>query len=287
MKSGSAVVILSIMLVMALSGCITTVVKPTGAVIGTEDAAVTKLGDDILSLKFMLKNKKFGIFYFTTLDWQVIDAGKRISGKLANYLAGKGGLTVIPRAVLDAKMRTQAIEQARIFDVDTMRGKEKTLPVDVIVIGTLMQDMDMVRIELKAVDLATGRLILLSGVRTPSSGEISAQDKPEMTRLYKKSPEKITDINKTFFLLQWMKEKQPLVFLLVVVKKSEMKALRTTNTVLYGKLEKRKARYERERPDVMKKIMAMQDGLSLMERYDQQRFGEIMKLKKELLGRMK
>ncbi|HOT45732.1 MAG TPA: hypothetical protein PLM53_14920 [Spirochaetota bacterium] len=287
MKSGKVLVSLSIMLAMALAGCVTTVYRPAVGVIGTEDAAVEKLGDDIRSIRLVLKDKKIGIFYFTTLDWQIIDAGKRISGKLIDYLTSKRELTIIPRIEADAKMKTQAIEQARIFDIDAMRITRRELPVDVIVIGTLMQDMGTVRIELKAIDVATGRLMLVSGVRMPASGEFSAQEKPELTALYKKSPEKIMVINRTYFLLQWMKEKQPLVFLLAVVGDSEMKALRSSNAVLTEKLDRRRGRYQQERPDVMKKIISLQEGLSLMERYDQQRFGEIMKLKKELLGRMK
>ncbi len=287
MKSGRVLVSLSIMLSMALAGCVTTVYRPAVGVTGTEEAAVEKLGDDIRSIKLILKDKKIGIFYFTTLDWQIIDAGKRISGRLINYLASKGDLAIVPRAEADAKMKTQAIEQARIFDIDSMRITRRELPVDVIVIGTLVQDMGTVRVELKVIDVATGRLMLVSGARMPASGEFSAQEKPELTALYKKSPEKIMVINRSYFLLQWMKEKQPLVFLLAVLSDSEMKALRTANAVLAGKLDIRNGRYERERPDVINKINSLKYGMSLMERYDQQRFGEIMKLKKELLARMK
>jgi hypothetical protein len=287
MKTGSAIVALSIMLILAFTGCITTVVRPANGVIGTEDAAVAKLGDDIYSLRLFLRDKKIGIVYFTTLDWQILDAGRRISGKLADYLARKGGLVIIPRTELDAKMKTQAIEKATMFDVEAIQKSRKSLPADVMVYGIVMQDMGTVRIELKVVDIATGRIILLSGVRMPSSGEFSSLEKPEMLELYKKSPDKITDINKTFFLLQWMKINQPLVFLLVVIENSEMKTVHVTNKVLYGKLEKRKERYQHERPDVIKKITALRDGLSLIKRYDQQRFGEIIRLKKELLARMK
>ncbi len=287
MKRGSVIVAASIILVISLTSCITTVVRPANGVVGSEDTAIAKLGDDILFIKMLLANKKIGVLNFTTLDWQILDAGKRISNRLTDYLARKQGLAVVPRAVLDAKMKTQAVEQASLYDVETMQKSRKSLPVDVFVIGTVMQDMGTVKIDLKVVDVATGRLMLLSSVRMPASGEFNSQDKPEMIELYKKSPDKITDINKSYYLLRWMKEKQPLVFLLVTLNTSEMKALAATNTVLTGKLDRRKGRYQKERPDVIKKIMALQHGLSLMERYDQQRFIEIMKLKRELLGKMK
>ncbi len=288
MKSGSVLVALSIILVMAFSGCATTVNKPAGNVVGTEDAAVAKLGDDILSLRLMqFKDKRIGIFYFTTLDWQILDPGKRISNKLTGYLTRKGGIKIVPLAEVQEKMKIQAIELARIYDVDAKGVSGNTRLPDVIVSGIMIQDMGTVTIDMKAMDLATGRVILLSGVRIPATGEFSTLDKPELTALYKKSPEKITQINKSFYMLKWMKDNQPLVFMLVTVKNKEMKELRKNKTVLYGKMEKRKSRYERERPDVMKKITALVDGLSLMERYDQPRFGEVMQWKKALLARMK
>lgn len=287
MKSASVIFSLCVTLVMAPAGCITTVIKPADVVVGSEDAAIAKLGDDVRSVSIILHNKRIGIFYFTTLDWQTIDAGKRISNKLADYLTRKGGLMIIPRTELDAIIKTQAIEQASIFDVEAMRKRGKALTLDVFIIGTVAQAGGTVEIELKAVDVAAGRLMLLSGVRMPATGEFTSDDNPEIVQLNKKSPEKIAVMNKTYFVLKWMKANQPLVFLLAVVKDSEMKSLRVTNAVLSGKLAIRKERYQQERPDVMKKIKRLQYGLSLMDRYEPQRFTEIMKLRKELLDRMK
>jgi hypothetical protein len=287
MKSGSVILSLYAVIVVATTGCITTVVRPADVLVSSEDAAITKLGDDIYSFRVIMNNKRIGIFYFTTLDWRIVDAGKRISGRLGDYLARKGGLRMIPRAELDAIMKTQAIEQASIFDVEAIQKRGKALPVDAIIIGTVAQADGTVEIGLKVVDVATGRLMLLTGVRMPAAGEIISQANPEIVQLNKKSPEKITAMNKTYFLLQWMKSNQPLVFLLAVVEDREMKILRTTNTVLAGKLARRKERYRQERPDVIKKIRNLQDGLSLMERYESQRFSEIINWKKELLARMK
>jgi len=287
MKSGSVIFSLCIILVMTFTGCTTTVIRPADVIVNSEDAAIAKLGDDVHSLLFLLLNKKIGILYFTTLDWQIIDVGKRLSGKLADYLTRKGGLAMVPRAELDAIMKTQAIEQTSIFDIEAIQKGGKAPTIDVVITGTVAQADGRIEIQLKVFDVATGRLMLLSGVRMPAAGEFTAQENPEIILLNRKSPEKIAAMNKTYFLLQWMKANQPLVFLLAAVNDNEMKSLRATNAVLSGKLAKRKERYQHERPDVMRKIGNLQDGLSLMDRYEPQRFREIIRWKKELLDRMR
>ncbi len=287
MRSRKVIFSLCIILVMTFTGCTTTVIKPADVVVGSEDAAIAKLGNDVHSLLFLMLNKKIGILYFTTLDWQVIGVGKRLSDRLAGYLNKKGGLTLIPRARLDVIMKTEAIEQASIFDIDAVKKKGKALTMDVVIMGTVVQSEGTIEIELKVMEVATGRLMLVSGVRMPATREFVTPENPEIILLNKKSPDKIMAMNRAYFLLQWMKTNQPLVFLLAVVKNDEMKSLRTTNPVLSEKLAKRKERYQQERPDVIKKIRSLQDGLTLMERYEPQRFSEIIRWKKELVDRMR
>ena len=287
MKPGRVISLLCCALVIAPLRCMTTVVRPADVVVAGEDAAIVKLADDINTVRILLYNKKIGVFYFTTLDWEIIDAGKRISGKLSDYLARKVALPVIPQARLYAIMKTEAIEQASIFDVEAIQKREKELKVDVIITGTISHSKDGIQIELKTVDVATGRMMLLSGVRMPATGEYTFKENPDLVQLNRKSPGKIAAMNKTYFLLQWMKANQPLVFLLSVLKDSELKSLRTTNPVLSGKLAVRNERYEQQRPEIIKKIKGLRDALSLMERYEIRRFGEIMKWKKELLDWMK
>lgn len=278
-------VIISIMLVLSLSSC-ASLTRPA-AVVGSEDAAIARLGDDIRFHKVLLARKRIGVFYFATLDWRIVDAGKRLSAKLTSYLAARGDLTLVPWARLDALMKSHAIEQATIYDIDAVRRSGQPLPVDAIIYGTIVHDGGMVTIETRVIDVNTGRQILVSAVRMPASGEMSLNEKAELLQLYRKSPESVTAMNKAYFLLHWMKANQPLVYLLVTAGEKEMESFKTSNTVLYGKLKKRKNRYNQDRPDVIKKINTLKAGVSLMERHDQQRFDDVMKWKKELLARMR
>ncbi len=278
-------VIISVIFTLSLSSC-ASLTRPA-AVVGSEDAAIARLGDDIRFHKVLLARKRIGVFYFTTLDWRIVNAGRRLSGKLTNYLAARGGLALVPWAKLDALMKNSAIEQATIYDIDAVRRSGGAIPVDAIIYGTIVHDGGMVTIETRVIDVDTGRQILVSAVRMPASGEMALNDKAELLQLYRKSPESVTAMNKAYFLLYWMKANQPLVYLLVTLNKKEMEPLQKTHAVLYGKLQKRHKRYSQDRPDVIKKINTLKAGVSLMERHDQQRFDDVMKWKKELLARMR
>ncbi len=278
-------VIIFIVLALSLSSC-ASLTRPA-AVVGSEDAAIARLGDDIRFHKVLLARKRIGVFYFTTLDWRIVDAGRRLSGKLTDYLAAKGGLTLVPLARLDAMMKNSAIEHATMYDIDAVRKSGGGLPIDAIIYGTIVHDAAMVTIETRVINVATGRQILVNAVRMPASGEMALNDKAELLQLYRKSPESVTAMNKSYYMLYWMKINQPLVYLLVTLNKKEMEPLKKTHVILSGKLDKRYERYRQDRPDVIRKINTLKAGVSLMERYDQQRFDDISKWKKELLARMK
>jgi hypothetical protein len=130
----------------------------------------------------------------------------------------------------------------------------------------------------------TGKRLLMTGVRMPSTGEFTSKASPDLLLLNRKSPDKVIALNMTYYMLAWMKARQPLVFLLVVLKDDELKTLLNGTTVLGAKLSVRKDRYKRERPEIMQKIGALKDGLALINRYSQQRSSDITRWKKDLLA---
>ncbi|MBN2161196.1 MAG: hypothetical protein JW807_17545 [Spirochaetes bacterium] len=287
MKYRNARILLALALAATIPGCVTTVYRAADITVKNEQEAVRKLCDDIYFLRLNLQDKRIGVFYFSSLNWEVPPAGKRISQKLANYLAAKGDLSMIPRAELDRIMKIQAIEKASIFDVEAIQRKGKVLPVDVIIMGSIGPAESTVPISIKMVDVRSGRLMLVSGVRMPATAEFASKEDEALLALYKKSPRKIVDMNKTYYSLSWMKSRQPLVFLLAVLSDNEVKTLKTTNKILSSKLAIRRNRYKEDRPDVIKKIKALEEGVDMMSRYEPKRFDEIMKWKKELLLRMR
>src|SRR5512145_1475080 len=114
-----APVVIFVILALSLSSFAS--LNRPAAVVGSEDAAIARLGDDIRFHKVLLARKRIGVFYFTTLDWRIVDAGRRLSGKLNDYLAAKGGLTLVSLAKLDALMKSSAIEHATMYDIDAVR----------------------------------------------------------------------------------------------------------------------------------------------------------------------
>ncbi len=268
-------------------GCITTTVKPVDVFVKSEDAAVAKLGDDIDSQYIALYNKKIGVFYFTTLNWDVTPAGKRISNELADFLSKKGRLKIIPRREFDRIMRTQAVEKASIFDIDSIQKLREELPVDIIITGTIIPSAGMVEIDLNVVDVESERIRLTTGVRMPITSEFVHRENADLYQLYKKSPEKVEDMNRCYYVLKWMKTNQPLVFLLVTFTGNEWKSVKKTNAVLNEKLNVRKQRYDQERPDVIKKIKHLKSGLKLIYKYEPRRTKDIRRWKRDLLDKMK
>jgi hypothetical protein len=277
--------LLPILAVVAVihAGCVTMVSRPADVLVESEEKAVAMLGDDINTLYLQLLNKKVGVFYFTTMDWSATAAGKRISDSLDNYLVKKGKLSMVSRTELERIFRNEVAEQAGMYDMEGLQERGGALPIDAVIYGTVDNAGDAMEINVRVVDVKTGKRLLQSGVRMPSSGEITAKANPDMLLLNRKSPDKIIAMNKTYYMLSWMKARQPLVFLLVALKDSEVKSLVGGSTVLGAKLKVRMERYKRERPEIMQQIDALKDGLALINRHEPHRFSDINRWKKELL----
>lgn len=283
MKSIRMLLPILVVSVVILAGCATMVTHPAGVLVDSEEKAVAMLGDDINTLYIKLLNKKVGVFYFTTLDWTATAAGKRISDSLDKYLVKKGMLKMVARTELDRVFRNEVAEQAGMYEAEVLHERSGALPVDAVIYGTVDNAGDGVEIMIRVVDVKTGKRLLMTGVRMPPTGEITSKTSPDLLLLNRKSPDKVIAMNMTYYLLAWMKTRQPLVFLLVVLKDDEIKSLLNGTTVLGSKLGVRKDRYKRERPEIIQKIGTLKDGLALINRYSQQRSSDIIRWKKDLL----
>ena len=271
--------------VAILAGCSTVIVRPADFVAESEDKAIAMLGDDINSLSVQLLNKKVALFHFTTLDWKTIAAGKRISDRLGDYLAKKGKLVMLSRAEMERLFRNEVAEREGMYDPEALHQHGGTLPVDAIIYGTVDNAGAAMELMVRVMDVKTGKRLLLTGVRMPSTGEIAEKTSEDMLILNRKSPDRVIELNKTYYMLKWMMAKQPLVFMLVVLSDKELRSLESGKTVLGEKLRVREDRYKRERPEIMQKIASLKDGFSLIRRYAPQRLEEITRLKKEFLAK--
>lgn len=266
------------------TGCTSTVYRSADVLADSEDRAIAKLGDDIDSQSIRLLNKKVGVFYFTTLDWTASAPGNRISGKLSDYLEKTGKLRIVPRSELDRMIKREVTEQSGMYEVEFLKKKAGTISLDYVIYGTVDNAGDAVDIMVRMVDVKTGRWLLVTGVRMPVAGEFTGKVNPDLLLLNRKSPQKVIAMNKTYHTLAWLKTRQPLVFLLVVLKDEEVKSLVNGPTLLGSKLKVRKERYRRDRPDVIEKIGVLKDGLALINRYAPQRASDIARWKKNLLN---
>lgn len=283
MKSMRSMLPMLVVAAVIYPGCASTVSRSPDLLAESEDKALTMLGDDINAHHVRLLNQKVGVFNFTSMDWTTSAAGKRISARLYDYLKKTGKLRMVPRTELERMMKKEAIEQAGMYDTDVLQKRDGMVPVDAVVFGTIENAGDAYEIVVRVMDVKTGRRLLLTGVRMPPTGEITSKASPDLLLLNRKSPGKVIAINRTYYMLAWMKARQPLVFLLVVLKDSEVESLETGGTVLGAKLKVRKDRYQRERPEVIEKIGILKDGLALINRYAPRRSSDIARWKKELL----
>jgi hypothetical protein len=268
-----------------LAGCSTVISRPASFVAGSEEKAVAILGDDINALSVQLLNKKVGVFYFTAMDWTASAVGKRVSGRLDEYLGKARKLNIVSRPELERLFKKEAAEQAGMYDPEALQQRGGMLPLEAVVYGTVDNAGDAYEITARVLEVRTGKTLLLTNVRMPATGEISTKLNPDMLALNRKSPEKVIAMNKAYYVLSWMKDRQPLVFLLVVLDDRELRSLESGTTVLGRKLKVREDRYRRERPEIMQKIESLKDGLALVNRYEPQRFAEITRWKKEFLSK--
>lgn len=259
--------------------------NPAVSAVADEEKAMEKLSDDIYKKSDDLMKKKIGIFDFTTLNGTEIEAGKRLSNKLLEYLVKRGKLIIIERTELNKIMKAQAIEQTGIVDVETAQESGKVLPIDIIINGTMSQVDNQMAIAIKVIDIKTGQILLVSSTNMPPLSDYTYKENPELIRLSKQSPEKLQEMYKTYFKLRGMTAKNQFAFLMVVLNDDEWKDIKSNKKSLDYKLGKRKMEFEKNKPEVIQGIKNLKNGLQLIKQYEPQRYKEIMKWKKAIIDR--
>ena len=282
------IVSLCAVIIMSNGYCVSGNIRPIDHIVTTEDQAIEELGNDIYNKFAATKKYTIGIINFTTLDWKTTEVGKRLSNKLSNYLTTtKRNLAIAERTGLDRIMKALAIEQAGSYSDEKAKRVETKVPVDVIIMGTVSRIGNAMRIEISALNVRTGHMSPSYGARVISPKDFTYKENPEILSIHEKSPEKLNAMNKSYVMLYWMGSHQPLLFMIVVLNKKEIKSINETNAILYGKLKIRRDRIERERPDIVRKLDNLRTGLQLINKYDSQRYSEIMGWKDTLLRQMK
>ncbi len=287
MKARGMIEFLGVVIILSNVYCASGGIRAVDHIVSTEDQAAEALGNDIYNKFAAFKNYKIGIINFTTPDWKPNDAGTRLSDKLSDYLITKKKMNIAERTGLDRIMQSIALEQASAYEADKAKKIETKVPVDAVIMGTISRLGNAMHIEISVLNVKTGHMSPSYAARVLSPKDFTYKDNPEIIKIYEKSPGKLQTMNKSYVLLYWMGVHKPLLFLIAVLNKDEMKSIKTTNAILYDKLTIRKTRLERERPDIIKKLDNLRAGLQLIDKFDSKRYGEIMSLKEALFRKMK
>ncbi len=283
MKNIGAVLSITIFFISAISVSY----SPVFSGVSDEEKAMEKLSDEVYKKYDVLKSKKIGVFDFTTLNGTEIQVGKRLANKLIEYLVKSGKLIIVERTELNKLMKAQAVEQTGIIDVEGAQESGKVLPVDVIINGTVARMDKQMEVAIKAVDMKTGQILLLSSVDMPPIGDYNYKENPDLLRLNKQSPEKLQSMNKSYFTLRGMMTNRPLIFLMAVMNEDDWKEIAKNNKILNNKLKKRKSQLEQNKPGLIQNIAKLQKGLDLIRQFEPPRYKEIMTWKTAVIDRQK
>ncbi len=250
-----------------------------------ENEALDKITSEIYQKQDILTGKRIGIFSFTSLDGKEIAEGKKLSSKLLERLVKKGGLRFVERSEIDKVLKAQGFEQTGIVDPETVKESGKVLSIDVMISGNLARMPEYGELSVKAVDISSGEIYFVSSVRFRPSMKFSNTEKnPKILSLYSKAPDKVELINRTFYILEKLRKRNPIGFLLIVIKRSDIEIIRKQNPRLSMELKRRK-NIIRRNPQLKKRTLRLRRGVRLIRENDPDRYDILMKRKVELINR--
>ena len=288
MKKNSAFILLLVFISISILSCSksrSVRTTTTNQTLLNEESAIQKLSKDIFAKYEILKNKKIGIFDFSTLDGKENPDGKRLSKKLLEQLIKKGGLKFVERSEIDKLLKAQGIEQTGIIDPETIKESGKVFSIDVMINGTISRVNRNGELSIKAVDLSTGEIYLAASVNFVPAKKLAFKEDPKLVRLHRESPDKVQILNRTFFALERLSNERPVIFLLSVIRREDIPNLRDKNPKLARVLKKRRENIKSNNPQVAKKIYRLREGIKLLKDHVPERFDIIMKKKDELILR--
>ncbi len=250
-----------------------------------EDKAIDELAQKMLADADKLKGKRIGLFKFTSIEGNETPEGARISDTLLERLLGKSTLKFIDRTEMRKIIAENELEQTGLVDSSLINESGKILPIDLMITGTLSKINTDVTISARVVNAKTGELSMVKTCRYNSIKSGNQTESSEAIALFKKSPDMLDRMNRAFFNLQKMSNNAPLIFLLTVLKKSEIEELEKNKPKLANALRKRKEKLERENPERVKKIEVLTKNLEIMKDSFPKRYDIIMAKKTEVLNR--
>ncbi len=267
-----------------------------------EDKALDELAQKMLSKPDKLKGKRICMFKFTSIEGKETQEGAKISRLLMERLIDNDFLKFVDRSELAKIVGEQELEQSGLVDRALTDEGSKLLPIDLMITGTFARINNKAHISAKVLNANTGEVYIAKSAEYDETGQIMAEStkaksgdaalsgtetggSPEAVALFKNSPEKLERINQTFFNLERMSEKRPLLFLMAVLDKPEMDKIEKDKPRLATAIKERRTQLEKKEPVVLRKIGKLKKGIQIMKESYPSRYELIMKKKTEVLNR--
>lgn len=249
-----------------------------------ENRALDQIAHEVYQQYDRLQGKKIGMFNFTTIDGKDISYGKELAQRLLEKLMSRGELQFIERAEVDKILKAQGFEQTGIVDRETVKESGRILPIDVMISGTIAGNETRGELSVKAVNISSGEIYMTSRVKFLPSRPLPTGKNQALLSLYRKSPEILDAVNRTFFVLGKLKKERPLIFLLAILDRDDIEMVRKHNPSLSVALKKRKNVIERN-PRMRRRIVQLRRGVKLLKKHDPQRYRIITAGKIEIIQR--
>lgn len=248
----------------------------------SEDQAIQQIAAEINDKSSILKNKKIGVFDFTSVDGSVAPETKRLSTRLLETLIKTTDLSFIERTELDKLLKAQEIEQTGIVDTDTAKSPGGIASIDVMISGTVVIMPGQGEISVKTVNIGSGQIYHMCNAKILApAGSRTANT--TLVKLHRENPEKLDMLNRSYNELKRLGVNKPAVFLLSMADKDDIALINNKNPQAGKFLDKRRVVIAKNNPRLQRKIMLLRKNIPLMKEYAPERYNELISRKKALL----
>ena len=249
----------------------------------SEKDVIVYVTKDLLAKKDLLKNKKLAMFDFTTIDGKAMKHGKRLSNRILEKLIKSSSLTFIERSELYKILRAHGVEQTGVIDPNTKSKLGKIYGIQVMITGTITKIKQNAEIHVKVVDIVSGKIYAMSTAQYVPQENVILSERNGNKRLYKKDPEKMQLLNLTYHILQKVKHKHPISFLMITTNRHD--PFIQNNPEIVRKFHHKLRIWRRNNPERARMLRRLRIGFKLMKEYDKDRYKEILSIKKKILSK--
>ncbi|UCH93892.1 MAG: hypothetical protein JSV88_26995 [Candidatus Aminicenantes bacterium] len=180
--------------------------------------------------------KKIAVVDFTDLDGTVTELGRFLAEEFSTALAGTGkGFTVVDRIHLKTLLKEHKLSSTGLIDQNTIRQLGKIAGVDSLITGSLTPLGEIVRINVKVLDIETAALIdanrgnfamtdaikdlMRKGIISPVSTASGSSSTPIRTRV--ETVQKIEEQNFVFEAIGCKVSGKNVIFSLLITNKNK------------------------------------------------------------------